>query len=59
METALRMSARAAQASRGLFTHLSGVDFPLDDIEDGDVAALLGAGRDHDIFRLGQASHHV
>lgn len=33
--------------------YLCGVHFALDDVEDGDVAALFGAGGHHDVLRLG------
>lgn len=39
--------------------YLGGIDFALNDIKNGDVAPFLGAGGDHDVFRLGQPSHHV
>ena len=40
--------------------HVRGVDLALDDVENGDVAALLaGNGRHHAVLRLEQPSHHV
>lgn len=38
---------------------LRGVDVPLNDVEDGDVAPLLRARGHHDVFRLRQPPHHV
>lgn len=47
------------QVCRGKGACLRGVDFSLNDVENGDVAALLRAGGHHDVLRLRQASHHV
>lgn len=38
---------------------LSGVDFSLDDVENGHVLSLLGRRADHDVVGVQQPSHHV
>ena len=38
---------------------LCGVDFSLDDVEDGHVLSLLGVCADHDVVGVQQPPHHV
>lgn len=54
-----RREAALADAQQALM-HVGGVDFALDDVEDGDVAALLPRyRRDHPVLRLQQSPHDV
>jgi hypothetical protein len=39
--------------------HQGGVDGTLDDVQDGNVAALLRVRRHHDVFRLRQSAIEV